>query len=94
MSHRCAVCSRPGAKKLTTIGGTHLGYACAEVCTGLLWEAHFVRATCGSDYDHALILWQWKARAADVNGVPFREPMPKSPDEVLLDQWAASVGVS
>ena len=94
MSHRCAVCSRVGAKQLTTVGGTHLGFACAEVCTGLLWTAHFVRATNGDDYDHALVLWEWKGRAADVNGVPFKEPPPKSPAEKALDRWAGSLGVA
>jgi hypothetical protein len=94
MSHKCAVCRRPDAKPLTTIRGSHLGWACAEICTGLLWQSHFVRATGGSPYDHALVLWEWKARAADVNGVPFKEPPPESPAEKVLTAWANSMGVA
>ena len=92
MKKRCAVCGREGAKQLTTHGGTHLGHACAEVCTGLLWESHFVRATGGDDYEHALVLWHWKGRAADVRGIPFREPPPTSPAEVVLTEWASRLG--
>ena len=91
---RCAVCARDGATKLTTVGGTHLGHACADVCTGLLWEAHFVRVTSpGDEHEHALVLWRWKGRSADVNGRPFHEPPPESPVEQRLTGWANSMGV-
>lgn len=95
MSLRCAVCGRQSAdvKEHRTISGTRYGMACVGECQGLLWEAHFVRATGGDDYSHALILWGWRRRRAEVEGRTFLEEPPKSKAERELDALIEAHGL-
>lgn len=89
---RCAVCGRTeGVIEWETLNGTRYGMACRGECSGLLWEAHFVKMTKGGEYETACILWQWQRRRAAVEGRPFVIPYPKSPAEVQLERWAASL---
>ena len=94
MNFRCAVCGRQSAdvKEHRTISGTRYGMACIGECQGLLWEAHFVKQTSDEPYDHALVLWGWRRRRAEVEGKSFNEEPPKSPAEKSSERWAISVG--
>ncbi len=89
---RCAVCgaTHGDIREWETAGGTRYGMACRGECAGLLWESHFVKATKGTDYDYACILWQWQRRRAQVEGRVFVLPYPKTTAEVVLERWAAS----
>ncbi len=91
---RCAVCGLDGAKKLTTVGGEHLGHAHDGECLGLLWESHFLRVTGGLEHEHAEVLWKWQRRRAQVEGRPFTEPCPTSPAEDEIDRWIESNGLA
>lgn len=65
--------------------------ACAGECAGLLWEAHLIRATGASEHEHALILWRWKRRRAEVELRPFTDPLPESPVERELRRVVAQL---
>lgn len=80
-SRRCAVCGREAAPRHETASGEAIGNACREVCLGLLWKAWFTKRTSESEFDHQLILWEWKRRRAEVEGRPFTEAPPKSAAE-------------
>lgn len=91
MSLRCAVCGRPGARAERTIGGVFYGNACTAEggqCLGLLWEAHFVKATGGSQYEHECILWHWRKRRAEAEGIIFLAPFPTDPRDVASERLA------
>lgn len=92
---RCAVCGRASADVMEqeTAGGTRYGMACPGICQGLLWESHFVRATGGDEYEHALILWHWRRRRAEVQGRTFAEAPPKSAAERELDTLIEAHGL-
>ena len=77
---RCAVCGRAEASvcRWVTQGGTDYGSACRGTCAVLLWEAHFVRATGGTEDELALCVWKWRRRRAEVAGRGFAEPMPET----------------
>jgi hypothetical protein len=83
---RCAVCRVDDGRvrRWHTVGGTDYGSAHPGECAGLLWEAHFIAATGQSEHEHALILWRWKRRAAEVAGAPFNAPLPVSPAEAAV----------
>ena len=87
---RCAVCGRESAIRQETVSGDFFGNACEGACLGLLWEAWFIKRTAGSEFDHALILWQWKRRRAEVEGRPFAEAPPKSIAEKAWGRVALS----
>lgn len=92
-AHRCAVCDRAGeARALTTLSGKHLGHACPGECEALLWESHFVKAAGGTEYEHALVAWQWRCRRCDVEGKPH-PPMPESPSEKTINKWIHQNGL-
>lgn len=78
---RCAVCGSesPDVREHETAGGTRYGMACRGECAGLLWEAHFNRATGATEHEHAL--WKWRRRRSDVEGRVFLERPPESPAE-------------
>lgn len=85
----CAVCGRAPAVRRETLGGTFYGNACdSDPCPGLLWEAHFIKATNGSTYDHELVLWHWRKRRADVDRRTFLEPLPTDPRDVAGERLA------
>lgn len=94
---RCAVCGRtaPDVYRWSTVGGTDYGMACRGECAGLLWEAHFIRVTDGTEEEHSLIVWKWRRRRAEVGGRRFAEPMPESESDAafrrLLEErgWGA-----
>ena len=90
---RCAVCgvAGPDVRDWETHGGTRYGMACRGECAGLLWESHFVKAAKLGEHEHACILWQWQRRRAEVTGVAFLLPYPKTKAEAQLDRWAASL---
>ena len=92
-SFRCAVCGRSGpeVREWLTVDGTRYGMACRGECAGLLWEAHFVKATGAGEYELAVILWQWQRRRAEVEGIAFVLPYPKTQAEAQLERWAASL---
>ena len=94
MSLRCAVCGRQSAdvKEHRTISGTRYGMACVGECQGLLWEAHFNAQTEAGPDEHALTLWAWRRRRADVEGRIFLEEPPKSSAEKSSERWAINVG--
>lgn len=75
---RCAVCAVDSerVKRQFTAGGEDFGSACPGECAGLLWEAHYNRATGANEDEHGLVVWKWKRRRADVEGRVFLEPMP------------------
>lgn len=91
---RCAVCGTESAevREERSHSGTRYGMACPGTCQGLLWESHFVRAEGGGEYEHALCLWRWRRRRAEVQGRPFREAPPKSPAERELERLIESAG--
>lgn len=93
---RCAVCGRstPEVLRWATRGGTDYGMACRGECAGLLWEAHFIRATSGSEEDQALILWRWRRRRAEVEGRRFDEPAPMTAAEQLAAAQQAYWGAA
>lgn len=91
MSINCAVCGRPGATRQTTVGGTFYGNACKSECLGLLWSAHFIKATGGSEFDHSFVLWEWRRRRAEVDGRTFLEPAPLDPRDAAGDRIAADM---
>lgn len=92
MALKCAVCGRDGAVRQETVSQTFYGNACAlddgGRCLGLLWEAHFVKATGGSQYDHESILWHWRKRRAEIEGVIFLVPFPVDPRDVASERLA------
>lgn len=88
---RCAVCSTDGAKEMSTHGDERVGFFCVGECQGLGWEAFFVTKTNGDEFEHALILWRWRRRRAEVDGRTFLEPAPKSLPEMDLERWAAGL---
>ena len=78
---RCAVCGGTDphlVRDWETRGGTRYGMACRGECAGLLWEAHFLRATGCTDDEMDLLLWRWRRRRAEVQGQDFPEPSPMS----------------
>lgn len=83
---KCAVCRTETGRvrRWVTLGGTDYGAAHPGECAGLLWEAHFIAATGQSEHEHALILWRWKRRAAEVANAPFTTPPPTSPAEAAV----------
>lgn len=83
---RCAVCGGSDASKVhdwETHGGTRYGMACRGECAGLLWEAHFLRATKVDAGELDLLLWKWRRRRSEVEGRTFSEPPPMSEAERL-----------
>lgn len=76
---------------MRTHGGERVGHFCRGECQGLGWEAFFVTKMKGDEYEHALILWRWRRRRAEVDGRTFLEPAPKSPAEMDLERWAAGL---
>ena len=91
---RCAVCGRTeGVAEMRTHGGERIGNFCASRCQGLGWQAWFTMRNGGSEYEHALCLWEQKQRRAEVTGLPFLESMPETPAEKTLTKWAAALGV-
>lgn len=83
---KCAVCASDSGAPVALASGVYLGSACPGECTGLLWESHFVAATEPGDADAAaLVLWRWQRRRAEVAGLAFTMPAPKSRAERELD---------
>lgn len=81
---RCAVCGSTDAAKVReweTRGGTRYGMACRGEHAGLLWEAHFIRATAGTQDELELVLWRWRRARSESEGRAFREPPPMSAEE-------------
>lgn len=80
---RCAVCriDDDRVRRHETHGGRDIGSAHHGECFGLLYEAFFATITNAAEWEHALVLWRWRRRAADVAGEPFREAPPDSPAE-------------
>jgi hypothetical protein len=94
MKPRCAVCGRTeNVSEMRTCGGERVGNFCAGKCQGLGWQAWFTMKVGGNEHEHALCLWEQKQRRAEVAGLPFLEPIPKTDAEVALDRWATSLGV-
>lgn len=91
---RCAVCGRDsaGVTHHVTAAGHRYGSACPGECAGLLWEAHFDRATNAAADQHALTLWRWRRRRADVEGRVFLEPPPLSSNDVARQRVALERG--
>lgn len=86
MAARCAVCGSEGleVREHVTAGGERYGMPCPGECSGLLFEAHFIRATGGDEHEHALVLWRWRRRRAEVEGRTFLERPPESAAERAL----------
>ena len=90
---RCAVCGREAAHRNETASGEFFGNACKGTCLDLLWKAWFIKRTGGTEFEHALILWEWKRRRAEVEGRPFSEAPPKSAAEKAWGRMALSCDV-
>lgn len=92
---RCAVCgfAGPGIESWSTVGGPSYGMACRGECAALLWEAHFVRvAHPGDAYEAACMVWKWRRRRSEVEGVRFAAPPPVSPGERAVSLAIAAKG--
>lgn len=91
---RCAICGRTArVTEMRTVGNERVGDFCSG-CQGLGWEAFFVSRNGGDEYEHSLILWRWRRRAAEVKGAEFNESPPGSPAEKTLMKWASALGES
>ena len=90
----CAVCGKPGAGVLELADETRVGLACPGECVGLLWEAHFLRATKAPAHEHAEVLWMWRRKRADAEGRVFLEAPPTSPTEREARRLDALAGVT
>lgn len=90
---RCAVCGREGlARPLTIVRGDNLGNACPSECEALLWAAHFVKSTGGTEHELALVTWEWRYRRNTVEGKPL-PPRPESPAEKCINTWIRTNGL-
>ena len=81
---RCAICGGSDPAKVRdweTAGGTRYGMACRGEHAGLLWEAHFIKATGGTADALELLLWRWRRARAEAEGRAFVEPPPMSEAE-------------
>lgn len=85
----CAVCGTGGGVPLLVAGEVSLGCAHAEVCAQLLWESRAFANAPRHEQDE--LAWRWRRRVAEVRGQEFSEPPPKSPNEIRLEVWAASI---
>lgn len=78
---RCAICGAtdPGkVRNWETNGGTRYGMACRGEHAGLLWEAHFLRATGAEAGELDLLLWRWRRARVESEGRRFDEAPPMS----------------
>lgn len=75
---RCAVCriDDDRVRRHSTGNGEDYGAAHDGECGFLLWDAHLLRVAESTEDEHALMLWRWKRRAAEVADLPFTEPLP------------------
>ena len=80
---KCLVCGNDGGP-LELVNGEDIGPACAGH-QGLVWDAHFTGKH-GTDYEKALVRWDWRREVALAAGEAFTEPPPPSPAEADLSR--------
>jgi hypothetical protein len=88
----CIVCHMPIPQGTEVnwrlCNGQLLGSCCSDECSLLLWETKLaiVPRDTYEQYVAADLEQRWRRRAAEVRGLPFDEPILKSPAEQELER--------